>query len=128
MGGRTSLFLTSQRMPSRYKSVHMHIQLWKQKHRYECNFNNLCRNTYTQYVAATGFFIHRTEIFDFVVRWDKKVYRRQDGEWAEMFLEHIRMDEIINGFWFYISFAQRCWCVCKFDRHDIWRRNMVWYI
>ena len=28
-------------------------------------------------VAATSFFIHRTEIFDFVVRWDKKVYRRQ---------------------------------------------------
>ena len=27
MVGRTSLFLSSQRMPSRYKSVHMHIQL-----------------------------------------------------------------------------------------------------
>ena len=26
-GVRTSLFLTSQRMPSRYKSVHTHIQL-----------------------------------------------------------------------------------------------------
>ena len=31
-GGRTSLFLTSQRMPSRYKCVHMLIQLCKYIH------------------------------------------------------------------------------------------------
>ena len=31
-GGSTSLFLTSQRMPSRYKSVHTHIQLCKYIH------------------------------------------------------------------------------------------------
>ena len=30
--GSTSLFLTSQRMPSRYKSVHTHIQLCKYIH------------------------------------------------------------------------------------------------
>ena len=80
-----------------------------------------CENIYTPSVAATSFFIHRTEIFDFVVRWDKKVYRRQYGRWVEIFLEHIRMDEIINGFWFYISFALRCWWEYKFERHNIWR-------
>ena len=37
----------------------------------------------TPYVAATSFCLHRTEIFDFVVRWDKKVYRRQQGEGVE---------------------------------------------
>ena len=31
-GGRTSLFLTSQRMPSRYGCVHTHIQLCKYIH------------------------------------------------------------------------------------------------
>ena len=45
-----------------------------------CGGDNLCINMHTPYVAATSFFIHRTEIFDFVVRWDKKVYRRQGGE------------------------------------------------
>ena len=56
-GGRTSSFLTSQRMPSRYGCVHMLIQL--------CKY-------YTPSVASghipTHKFIHRTEIFDFVVR------------------------------------------------------------
>ena len=54
-GGRTSSFLTSQRMPSRYGCVHMLIQL--------CKY-------YTPSVASghipTHKFIHRTEIFDFV--------------------------------------------------------------
>ena len=31
MGGRTSLFLSSQRMPSRYGCVHEHLQLYKGK-------------------------------------------------------------------------------------------------
>ncbi len=31
MGGRTSLFLTSQRMPSRYRCEHEHLQLYKGK-------------------------------------------------------------------------------------------------
>ena len=42
---------------------------------------------YTLYVAATSFFIHRIEIYDFVVRWDKKVYRRQEGEGMEGILK-----------------------------------------
>ena len=35
---------------------------------YECEGDNLCINMHTPHVAATSFFIHRTEIFDFVVR------------------------------------------------------------
>ena len=35
---------------------------------YEWEYNYLCIDMYTPYVAATSFFIHRTEIFDFVVR------------------------------------------------------------
>ena len=53
LGGRTSLFLTSQRMPSRYNA---YINIY--------NFIFIL----TPPVAATSFFIHRTEIFDFVVR------------------------------------------------------------
>ena len=34
---------------------------------YEWEGNNLCIYTHTPHVAATSFFIHRTEIFDFVV-------------------------------------------------------------
>ena len=37
-------------------------------------------------VTATGFFIHRTEIFDFVVRGDKKAYRRKRRECWEKVL------------------------------------------
>ncbi len=32
------------------------------------------------------FFIHRTEIFDFVVRWDEKAYRHRFGKWMEKIL------------------------------------------
>ena len=41
------------------------------------------------YAAGSGdqFFIHRTEIFDFVVRWDKKVYRRQEGKYIEKIMK-----------------------------------------
>ena len=35
---------------------------------YEWEYNYLCIDTHTLHVAATSFFIHRTEIFDFVVR------------------------------------------------------------
>ena len=45
----------------------------------------------TQDVAATSFFIHRTEIFDFVVRWDKKVYRRQKGSERDRSWKHTMM-------------------------------------
>ena len=40
----------------------------KAEYFYECESDDLCINMYTPYVAATSFFIHRTEIFDFVVR------------------------------------------------------------
>ena len=48
----------SQNLP--LQRVHGYLQLYIQ--------NNLCINTYTPQVAATSFFIHRTEIYDFVVR------------------------------------------------------------
>ena len=38
------------------------------------------------YAARNGsHFFHRTKIFDFVVRWDKKVYRRHCGKYVEDF-------------------------------------------
>ena len=40
----------------------------KAKYFYECESDDLCINMHPPYVAATSFFIHRTEIFDFVVR------------------------------------------------------------
>ena len=78
-GVRTSLFLTSQRMPSRYVAYRciynykniIILWMWSWKFIYKC-----------MHAVRSGdqFFIHRTEIYDFVVRWDKKVYRRQ--EWV----------------------------------------------
>ena len=74
-------------MPSRYKCVHMHIQFWEQKHLYKYKCNNLCRNTYTQSVAATGFFAGEVEIFDFVTERVKRCIaaKRMNLECAKKF-------------------------------------------
>ena len=69
-----------------------------------CLYNNICMNTYARNVAATSFFIHRTEIFDFVVRWDKKVYRRQDGKWWGKFGNLFCEYGCENYFWFWVRY------------------------
>ena len=45
----------------------------KTKHRYKYKCNNLCRNTQTPSVTATGFFAGEVEICDFVT---ERVKRR----------------------------------------------------
>ena len=64
-GGRTSLFLSSQRMPAATDAC-ICVYNCKTKQFYECERNNLCINTYTPHVAATSFFAGEVEIFDFV--------------------------------------------------------------
>ncbi len=65
-GGRTSLFLSSQRMPAATDAC-ICVYNCKTKQFYECERNNLCINTYTPHVAATSFFTGEVEIFDFVI-------------------------------------------------------------
>lgn len=59
-GGRTSLCLSSNRMPAATSSDCEMIQF------YECERNNLRINPYTLHVATTGFFTGELEIYDFV--------------------------------------------------------------
>ena len=74
-----------------------------------CGSDNLCINMHTPNVAATSFFIHRTEIFDFVVRWDKKVYRRKEV-WGmvNILFKHSVVGN--NIYFMYTKMGVAMWC------------------
>ena len=77
-GGRTSLFLSSQRMPAATDAC-ICVYNCKTKQFYECERNNLCINTYTPHVAATSFFAGEVEIFDFVTERVKRCIAAKRG-------------------------------------------------
>ena len=77
-GGRTSLFLSSQRMPAATDAC-ICVYNCKTKQFYECERNNLCINTYTPHVAATSFFAGEVEIFDFVTERVKRCIAAKGG-------------------------------------------------
>ena len=80
-GVRTSLFLTSQRMPSRYNAYRCIynykniILLWMWSWKFIYKYINAVR-------SGDQFFYPSSRNFNFVARWDKKVYRRQKDEFG----------------------------------------------
>ena len=63
-----TLFVASGYVPTH--EIEAYTRVWT---KLQYKFLKVVRN-------GDRFFIHRTEICDFVVKWDKKVYRRQEGE------------------------------------------------
>ena len=109
-GVRTSLFLTSQRMPSRYGGVHEYLQLYK-------------RNNYI-YVNVIIYVYIRTHRCLYVVITTKVKYGGTMRLRMYAIGKRLGVGNICRWyFWFEILYTQRCWWGSKLHGIDIWRRD-----